>query len=195
MIYSADAINHFHQPLNGYHFSADSIYLADQADFQNARTAADFGAGCGIVGLCALEKKKPDSLKRLFFVEREQAFFPSLKKNIELYQPHTNAGLSIISRDWRDLTPEDFGGPIDYVLANPPYFSPNSRPSPNPVRDAARRELHGNLNDLVEVLKRLISPAGRALIVTPARYAETDARFRFIAPPRVSRPHQNQPVF
>lgn len=181
-----DAINHFHQPSNGYRFSADSIYLADQADFQASSTAADFGAGCGVVGLCALEKKKPAALKRLFLVEREPAFFPSLEINIALYQPRTRVELIMVGRDWRDLEPADFGGPLDYALANPPYFPVNSRPSPDPLRDAARREVHGNLNDLIAALQRLMSPAGQALIITPAKPVEPDPRFRFLRPPHSS---------
>ncbi|MDL2260381.1 hypothetical protein LJB99_05870 [Deltaproteobacteria bacterium OttesenSCG-928-K17] len=197
-----DAVSHFHQPQDGYRFSADSILLADFVDISNRKNVADLGAGCGVVGLCALEKssvhtttnlrrsiaplehKSPQGLKtapgpasammprqgpeRFYFIEREKTMLESLARNLALYQPRTSVRLVLMERDWRDLSPADFGGPLDYIMANPPYFPlKGSRPSRNPGRDAARREVHGGLADLVAAIGRLLAPDGLAALVLP----------------------------
>ena len=172
-----DAVAHFDQPGRGYRFSADSIWLAEFVAAEGGLRAADFGAGCGVAGLVALEKGRLRGLECLFFLEREPLFQPHLDHNLRLYQPRTAVQLSSLIKDWREARPEDFGGPLDYVMVNPPYFNAKaSRPSPEPTRDAARRELFGGLADLCASLTRLLTPStGRAALVLPeARRAELD---------------------
>lgn len=173
-----DAVRHFHQPRDGYRFSADSLALADCVDLAGVRTAADFGAGCGIVGLAALEKRrsapKPGDREaggpeRFYFVERETEALEALRQNLNLYRPRTASQLEIIARDWRELEAGDFGGPLDLIIANPPYFPARGfRPSPHPGRDAARREIYGGLGDLLAAVRRLMAPRGRAVMILPA---------------------------
>jgi tRNA1Val (adenine37-N6)-methyltransferase len=195
-----DAVNHFHQPAAGYRFSTDSILLAEFADLKKARRVADLGAGCGVVGLCALEKDAGRAVEHLFFVEREESFFPALPLNVALYQPRARAALAVIRADWRRIKPEDCDGAFDYILVNPPYFPQKSgRPCRSAAREAARREAPGGLAQLCQALARLLKPAGRAAAVFPAaRRADlerelaavdiTPARARLIPPEAESRP-------
>ncbi len=165
-----DAVNHFHQPKDGYRFSADSLLLAEFADLRGGARAADFGAGCGVVGLSALEKGRAAGLARLFFVERDPELRAALEMNLALYRPRTATDLVAIPGDWRRLTPADFHGPLDYVLSNPPYFPLGSgRPSRHPGREAARREVFGGLADLIAAAARLLAPGGRLALMLPAR--------------------------
>ena len=167
MIY--DAVENFHQPEGGYRFSTDSILLARFVQAFGRERVADFGAGCGVVGLCALEKGRAAGARQFFFVEREPEFLDSLAKNIELYQPRTKTRLVILQRDWRELTPADFGGPLDYVMVNPPYFTAGSgRRSSRPSVNAARREIYGGLRELARALAGLLAPEGRAALMLPA---------------------------
>ncbi|UQZ90902.1 hypothetical protein C4J81_17465 [Deltaproteobacteria bacterium Smac51] len=168
MIY--DAVHNFHQPESGYRFSADSLLLAEFASCGNANRLADLGAGCGIVGLAALEKGRAPSAEEVFFVEVNPDFLEPLSANISLYQPRTAARLRCLQSDWRELKPEDFGGRLDYIMVNPPYFRRNSgRPSRNLAANAARHEVHGDLGDLCRCLARLLAPNGRAALMLPIR--------------------------
>lgn len=167
MIY--DAVTNFCQPENGYRFTADSILLAEFVEARNLERAADLGAGCGVVGLCALEKGRAAGVREFFFVEREPDFWEPLNNNLNLYQRRTGARLTPLGRDWRDLTTADFGGRLNYVMVNPPYFAAGSgRPSRRPSIDAARREVHGGLGDLLRALAGLLAPDGRAALTLPA---------------------------
>ena len=164
-----DAVENFCQPERGYRFSADSVLLAEFVEARGLERVADFGAGCGVVGLCALEKGRAAGIGTLFFVEREPEFRESLDKNVALYQKRTPTELIVVQSDWRDLTLERFGGPLDYVMANPPYFPAGSgRPNRSPSVNAARRETYGGLEDLVKTLARLLIPEGRAALMLPA---------------------------
>lgn len=164
-----DAVRYFHQPENGYRFSADSILLAGFAEFRGAAVAADLGAGCGVVGLAALEKGRAAGVGRMFFVEREPELVSCLEANLALYRPRVRTDLVSLAADWRDLGPEHFSGRLDYILVNPPYFPQrSSRPGLRPAVDAARREMFGGLADLVAALARLLAPGGRAALALPA---------------------------
>ena len=165
-----DAVGHFDQPERGYRFSADSLILAGFAGADNGVRAADFGAGCGVVGLTALERGALKGFQEMIFLERERHFQPHLENNLRLYQPRTKVRLRALMEDWREVQPPDFGGSLDYIMVNPPYFrADQSRPSPEPTRDAARREKYGGLDDLCLSLVRLLTrPTGRAAVMLPA---------------------------
>ncbi len=179
-----DAVRDFHQPEPGYRFSEDSIALADFADLAGVGRVADFGAGCGVVGLAALENGRPAgggapegrcaaSVREMFFVEREPELLASLEKNVALYRPRTAAKLTVLARDWREVGPADFGGRLDCVLVNPPFFPKNAgRAAARPGRDAARREIHGGLAELLDSLARVLAPGGRLALVFPAARRE-----------------------
>lgn len=165
-----DAVVDFHQPPDGYRFSADSILLADFVSAPEAVSVADFGAGCGVVGLCALEKGRLPGLKKMFFVERQPDLLACLEKNLALYQPRTAVELILISADWRELTGADFGGGLDYAMANPPYYPLGTgRTGPRPTVEAARRELHGSLGELIAAVARILNLGGQMALVLPAR--------------------------
>lgn len=168
-----DAVRHFHQPEGAYRFSADSVLLARFVDLKGVARAADFGAGCGVVGLCALELHKDSACPAdFFFVERQELLLKSLRLNLGLYAPACRSRLQGLAADWRDLRFSDFGGFLDYVMVNPPYSPISARPSNSPCRDEARREVHGTLADLCLSLSRLLRPGGRAALMLPFRRRE-----------------------
>ena len=117
MTLTFDAIHNFYQPEKGYHFSADSLLLAEFVASDGADRVLDLGAGCGIVGLAALEKAQVSAAKNMYFVELQESLFHSLTKNIALYQEKTATKLHHLKSDWRQLTKEKFQGPIDYIKA------------------------------------------------------------------------------
>lgn len=187
-----DAVTNFHQPEKAYRFSTDSILLANFVNLSGVKRAADLGAGCGVVGLAALENLKrkaklgddsPLSKGRpppqagpcsaapelFYFVERQPVMLESLAKNVALYQPRTSCRLEILAGDWRDLFPEDLGGRLDCIMVNPPYFTASSgRPSSRPSVDAARREIFGGLEELLASISRLLASPGWAALILPS---------------------------
>ncbi|MDR2460959.1 MAG: hypothetical protein LBE38_09310 [Deltaproteobacteria bacterium] len=159
------------QPQDGYRFSRDSILLAALAPpFQGVRLACDLGAGCGVVGLEALVNGNYPSLKTLFLVEKDRSFLPFLESNIERARAlmEKPPDIKILLKDWCNLSPADFGGPLDYLTSNPPYFDLiSARPSRH--GDLARRASGNKLADFVACAQRIMAPMGIFTLSFPKR--------------------------
>jgi tRNA1(Val) A37 N6-methylase TrmN6 len=153
------------QPEKGYRFSEDSILLASLAfeakEATRVGSAADLGAGCGVVGLEALVTGALSGIKALHLVEADANFLGYLQKNVKRAKNLINAPckVEIHLKDWRDLNQGDFGGPLSYITSNPPYFTLQSGRSG--VRgNSARRESRGGLAELIEAAFSLLKVNG-----------------------------------
>ncbi len=163
-----DFDGHFYQPKDAYRFSADSLLLAKFAaqGVMPGMRVADFGAGCGVVGLSLLSERP--GVASVFFIERESLMLVALKQNVELYQQNNSAKLKVLASDWRELQPKDSGGPLDYIVVNPPYYPlQSSRPGRSEVCDRAKREVDGTLAELVASLGRFLGHGGRVSVAIP----------------------------
>jgi tRNA1Val (adenine37-N6)-methyltransferase len=157
------------QPEEGYRFSRDSVVLSGLLPERAPGLAADLGAGCGVVSLEALASGRLKGLEGLYLVEREEYFLSSLAANVRRAgrlvsdPPETR----ILFKDWRDLGPGDFPGPLDLLCANPPYTPlGRGRMSPKP-RNSARMELHGDLSSLLECAGRILKNGGLFCLSLP----------------------------
>jgi tRNA1(Val) A37 N6-methylase TrmN6 len=153
----------------GLHFSEDSVILAKKApqNLDQGR-AADLGCGCGVVGLEALANGRLLGIKELIFVEKALIFQEYLLANLKRYNSSLYQLKALLS-DWRDLTPENLGGPMDYIICNPPWFSPRNRKSPCPDKAAMRQELSGDLAALFNASEKLLRPNGRLTLAWPGQ--------------------------
>jgi tRNA1Val (adenine37-N6)-methyltransferase len=205
------------QPEDGYRFSRDSILLARFTPKEQFGRAADLGAGCGVVGLEALAQGHLVGLSTLYLVEANDIFSTSLEENIRRakkaqmeendlsaqngtektvqtgsqrkYAPE----LIALMADWRYLDQPDLGGPLDYLVVNPPYFPVGASGKVKEARHQARHETLGHLGDLFQAAKRLLAPGARLSLTWPrsrltdltkisVKYDFTALRFEF--PPR-----------
>ncbi|MDR3204993.1 MAG: hypothetical protein LBV23_09675 [Deltaproteobacteria bacterium] len=179
-----DAKDDYLQPPKGVRFSADSILLAHRLPLVLKGRAADFGSGCGVVGLEALRLGRLKGLETLFFIEvNRDLYFDSLTVNINDWlkdswlekkrrEEEEKIGdlflqLRPVFSDWRYLKPEDLGGLLDYIAVNPPYFPLRSSGLSAKARQSARHEAFGSLNELIEAASRLIKPSALLTMTFP----------------------------
>ncbi|MDR1165393.1 MAG: hypothetical protein LBO66_05895 [Deltaproteobacteria bacterium] len=157
------------QPHRGYRFSQDSVLLAHSAPQFLAGIAADFGAGCGVVGLEALAAGRLRGADGLYLVEAQPLFSPFLKYNAQRARRLVpdSPPLKILVKDWRALKPEDLGGKISYLTANPPYFAPGRGRSPREERLWGREERRGGLSSLLRQAAALLAPQGALSLSWP----------------------------
>jgi tRNA1Val (adenine37-N6)-methyltransferase len=185
------------QHRRGYRFSVDAVLLAHAASLPAAskKPAArilDLGTGCGIIPLL-LSARLPEA--RIFGVEIQPALADLARENVS--ENRLTDRVRILRRDLRNLTRGDAGGPVDLVVANPPYRPPGTgRRCPDGERDAARCEVHARLADVLSAARRMLDPGGRFWIVFPAeRCAELMDRMReFDIEPKTLRPVYSGPI-
>lgn len=153
----------FRQPNGGYRVNVDSLLLADFANVgRPARVAVDLGAGVGLVSLLLAHH---GAARELVLVEREPSFASIARENLA----SVNVPSAVYELDVNDEElPQQFGGRVDLVVSNPPFFNHDEHRAPeDELRERARL---GELVPFVVASAKLLSgPKARAVFVYPAR--------------------------
>ena len=152
------------QPRNGYRFSIDAVVLAHRVRPLCDETILDLGTGCGVIPLILGFRH---AHVRLVGVEIQRDLADLARQNV------ADNGLTdrihIVATDMRRLTPADVGGPVDVVVANPPYRKlASGRINPEPQRAVARHELKVDLPQVLQSARRMLKPSGRFFVIYPS---------------------------
>jgi tRNA1Val (adenine37-N6)-methyltransferase len=155
------------QPRKGYRFSIDAYLLtwfACQGRF--AALSADFGAGCGVVGLGLLAAGLSD---RVIAVEIQPDLSTLAAKNAELNDLQSR--YQILSSDVQTAQKELDHGAFDLIVANPPFWPvSHGRLPSDEERRVACHEIMGGIDDWIGSAAYLLNQRrGRLCIVFPAR--------------------------
>ncbi len=148
------------QPRNGYRVAVDPVLLAASISPAAHQTVLDVGAGTGAVSLC-LQHRCPDA--ELHGLERETQF-------IELARRSTALNKADVIFYEGDLTQWEAARPggYDWVVSNPPFWSPeNSRPAKG-LRRAAHFLDGMTMGEWVGHCCRLLAHEGRLSLIVPA---------------------------
>lgn len=139
-------------------FTEDALLLARFAAPSANDIVCDLGTGNGIIPVLWCRRNAPAHITA---VEREDEPFSLLCKTVEKHD--LSAVITPLHADWNDDASMPAAHSMSLVTCNPPYFPFGaSRPSPDPVRDAARREDTPDLLDkLCGCATRLMTDNGR----------------------------------
>lgn len=152
------------QERGGYRFSIDAVLLAHQAVQYPGPVVLDLGTGCGIIPLI-LASRNPSF--RIFGVEIQESLAALAAANVAANGMADR--ITIIRGDMKTLNRPETGGPVDMVVANPPYRRVASgRMNPDRQRAIARHEIKATVNDAVQTARRMLDISGRFLTVYPA---------------------------
>jgi len=154
------------QRRKGYRFSLDAVLLADFAT--SAAGAAwpatgrvlELGGGNGVVAMI-LAHRSP--VAHVTAVEIQPAMVERARRSVALNG--LDAQVTVIEADVRRLDGAIPSGAFDGVVANPPFFAPDNRPSPDAEKALAR---HGEVRDFLAAGARALAPHGRMHVVFPA---------------------------
>jgi tRNA1Val (adenine37-N6)-methyltransferase len=127
------------QPENGYRYSIDAILLAATPRLKPGQSLLDLGAGCGIIPLILAFRN--DGV-RITGVEVQPELARLAAENV--FNNGMQDRIRIIHEDLRRLSPLMVGGPVDWIVSNPPYRPP------------------------ISAAKRLLKTGGRFAIVYPS---------------------------
>jgi tRNA1Val (adenine37-N6)-methyltransferase len=176
------------QPRSGYRFSIDALLLAAQVPAGAEGTLVDLGTGCGVISLIVAYKMP--SL-RIWAVEIQSELADIAAQNVVHNQFEDQ--ITVLHSDLRTLQRDDIGGPVDWVVSNPPFRKVNSgRLNPDPQRAISRHEIAVNIGDVVAAAKRLLKKGGRFIIIFLAERLTdllSEMRHRGIEPKQVQMVH------
>jgi tRNA1Val (adenine37-N6)-methyltransferase len=157
------------QEAAGYRFSIDAVLLAHHAILRAGERLLDLGTGSGIIPII-LAYRHPDITAIGIEIQKQLADLAI--SNVDAN--HMQNRIAVLRLDMRGLKPDVIGGPVDAVVCNPPYRTPNSgRLNPDAQRAIARHELKVSLIDVLEAACRVLRTGGRFFtIYTAQRTAE-----------------------
>jgi tRNA1Val (adenine37-N6)-methyltransferase len=148
----------------GYRFSIDAVILAGCLNPRPGDTVVDLGTGCGIIPIL-LAVRRPGV--RFWGVEVQEPLAALAAENVRANGVESR--VTILGVDLRDIDAAAFGGPVDWIVSNPPYRRGQSgRVNPNPQRALARHEIAMNLADLVGAAGRMLKTGGRFVAIYAA---------------------------
>lgn len=145
------------QHKSGLTFGSDAFLLSAFCRPCPGGKAADFGCGTGVI---ALLLAAGNTFAHITGVEVQETFVELARQNIESNRfSHT---VSALCKDVRELSPADFGGELDAVVANPPYMRTDSGyASPHKEKQIARHEVLGGITDFAAAAARCLKYGGR----------------------------------
>lgn len=154
-------MNDYFQP-DFYRFNEDSILLSKEVirSHSKAQKLLDIGAGCGVIGL---EIAQQIPVEKIILLEPQSEFIPYLQKNVQLFIPNNNV------KTVNSTISVFFDSDFDLIVCNPPYYLPgHGRPSKDLRRNIARNFVLDDWQILLNKIKDLLSPNGRAYVIVPS---------------------------
>lgn len=152
------------QDSRGYRFSIDAVLLAGHVQARAGERLVDLGTGCGVIPLI-LAFRHPEI--RIYGVELQSDLAAIAARNVA--ENRMEDRITILCRDMKSLDPAALSGPVDTVVANPPYRESHSgRLNPNRQRALARHELAVTLAGVIQAAQNILKDKGKLVMIYAA---------------------------
>lgn len=157
------------QPLKGYRFSEDALYLVNATRPAPSENILEIGTGCGILSLC-LAKQYPTV--KITAIEIDEELADCARENAALCGLGNQ--IQVIQEDARAIRNSLAKHSFHRILTNPPYHKVGKgRLNPEKKRALARHEVSLSLKEILEWSRELLVPGGKINFVFPSeRYEE-----------------------
>lgn len=154
---------------DSYHFSTDTILLADFAKPTGSKKCVELGTGCGTIPLLWCRHNKNLSIDA---VEIQTDACTLAQKSVEYN--HLEQNINILNSDLKDLKGKLNFGYYDLVVCNPPYkIGGGGITNPESSKQIARHETECTLDDICETASKLLQFGGKFCICQrPERLAD-----------------------
>lgn len=148
-----------------YHFSTDTILLANFANPKSKDKVVELGTGCGTMPLLWTRTQK---CKEIVAIDIQKDAVDMLSRSIarNLENGHTNCEcITPLHADLKELKGKVPFGTYDLVVCNPPYkLSGTGITNPEKEKLLARHEESCTLDDICESASKLLQFSGRFCI-------------------------------
>ena len=156
------------QKKKGYRFSVDAPLLADFIRTRAGDEALDLGTGSGVISL--LLSVKP--FRRVTAIEIQAGLAGLARRNVKLNG--LGERIEVVRGDLRTYEP---GRRFDLIFSNPPYIrKATGFLSRSAEKSAAKHELHGGIEEIMEKTAAWLEPDGRACFIYPEKRRTDFAR-------------------
>ena len=150
-----------------FHFSTDTILLADFAAPRKNSRAVDLGSGCGTIPLLWARHNRTAEITA---VEIQQQGCDMARRSVE----HNKLNINILNADLRELKGKLPFGYFDLVVCNPPYkLAGSGITNPDEEKLLARHEESCTIDDVTAAAAKLLQFGGRfCMCQRPERLAD-----------------------
>jgi tRNA1Val (adenine37-N6)-methyltransferase len=153
------------QPEKGYRFSIDALMLANHVNPNQNQRILDLGTGCGVISLI-IARKFPDL--KIYGIEIQESM--AQLANFNVFKNKLQGQITIICADINCLCLKDIEGPVDMIVANPPFGkSGHSRFGQNTAKTVAKHEIFATLSDIIKFSSRVLKDSGTLLMIYPSQ--------------------------
>lgn len=141
----------FYQPMDGYCYNSDSIFLYDFIFGMHPKgRLLDIGCGCGVLGLLVAR----DAPVTLSMVEKQEKMVQYARKNATCNQ----IACSVFHGDIGLFRDEER---FDAIISNPPFYHEDVIKSPDEHLNICRSSIHLPMQELFREVRRLLKRRGR----------------------------------
>ena len=170
---------------DSYHFSTDTILLADFSKSDGHKKCVEFGTGCGTIPLLWCRHNKNLEIAA---VEIQENACKLAQKSVD----YNNLGgnIRIINSDLKELKGKLPFGYYDVVACNPPYkIAGGGLTNPESAKQIARHETECTLDDICKAASQLLQFGGRFCICQrPERLADVmESMRKYALEPKILR--------
>lgn len=156
------------QKTRGYRFSVDAPLLADFIRTGPDDEALDIGTGSGVISLLLCVKP----VRRVTALEIQPGLADLARRNAALNG--LEGRIEVVEADLRTYEP---GRRFDLIFSNPPYIRKSTgQLSRSAEKSAAKHELHGGIDEIMDRTAAWLAPGGRACFVYPEKRRADFAR-------------------
>ncbi len=165
---------------DAYHFSLDSIHLAEfvasqlqsRSDLASLRVL-DLCAGCGVIGLELSWYVR--ALRQFDFVEVQETYTPYFNKNMAIVN-RPELQLCWHPMNYDELQDKQWKEKFDLIVSNPPYFQQGQGMlSPSEFKNRCRFFLDSNFTNFIYAISNSLKCGGQAyFLLRPLLHHGTD---------------------
>lgn len=150
-------------------FGVDAVFLAAEAQIKKNDRVIDICSGSGIIPLLLLAR---GDVENITMVEYFDYFCGLAKKSAQLNGCEDR--LSIVNADIKEIEKHFKKSSFDVLTVNPPYEKDgHGIDSPNPMKNAARRETLCDIRDVCRAANYLLETGGRMYMIhRPSRICD-----------------------
>ena len=145
------------QKKDGLTFGTDAFLLASFIKSAPSKSAAELGAGTGIISLLLAQRNK---LANIYAIEIQKDFADLTIRNTALNG--LTDKIRTLNADVTKIKATDIGGELDVVFSNPPYMKTDSgKRNDSDAKYIARHEVCGDINEFCAAGFRLLKHGGK----------------------------------